>query len=338
MMLSAVWFVSLLTGCRAEGQNDPTIQPDSYQPDTVITPDPQGCAERAVAFLSEYATPEQLCTMGDDDEASAWLWFHATYPEAQYLYFGDVTSERLDSIHTLFWLRDVETDSVADVLTLPEVVQNAVPALTDWYREGGNLLLWSHAVILSEALGRLPEGCYSLPENDPFIGCGKGHDERGIWIMATQLFPGGKFKKDMSSHPIYRGLSIYTDDNFRGLQVAGPGWKEDHNCVFFNYPSRITGRQWQQEICYTLLTEYYGIYPLGVWDSQTNWVSQLNVFELRQGQTDYRGNIICVGNGGCEFSMRNDDGTPDVSEYPKNNIYQGNILGMAHNAIEYLRL
>ena len=35
------------------------------------------------AFLSYYPTPDQLVARGDDDEASAWLWFHETYPHGR---------------------------------------------------------------------------------------------------------------------------------------------------------------------------------------------------------------------------------------------------------------
>ena len=35
------------------------------------------------AFLSEYATPEELVANGDDDEASAWLWFQENYPKGE---------------------------------------------------------------------------------------------------------------------------------------------------------------------------------------------------------------------------------------------------------------
>jgi len=44
-----------------------------------------------------------------------------------------------------------------------------------------------------------------------------------------------------------------------------------------------------------------------------------------------------MGNGGLEFSYKNDDATPDVSAYPMNNPYHGNILKIARNAIEYLK-
>ena len=46
----------------------------------------------AIGFLSIYGTPEELVENGDDDEASAWLWLHETYPTAQYVCFDDIKS------------------------------------------------------------------------------------------------------------------------------------------------------------------------------------------------------------------------------------------------------
>jgi hypothetical protein len=119
--------------------------------------------------------------------------------------------------------------------------------------------------------------------------------------------------------------------------VKGPGWTEDHNCVFFNIPTILTGMGNQDIACYNEVTQTYGIFPLATWDSQVYWISQLNIWEVRQGNTDYKGTVICVGNGGCEFSMKNTDGTNDKSAYPKNNIYEGNVLKLAKNALEYLK-
>ena len=85
------------------------------------------------------------------------------------------------------------------------------------------------------------------------------------------------------------------------------------------------------------MTEEYGIYPLGTWDSQASWVSQLNVWEAKgapkapEGYQKGCGTVLCIGNGGCEFSMKNEDGTPDKSAAPKNNSCQENILKLAKN-------
>lgn len=335
-------------GPATTGTDLPPVEDTLAWADTLRMP----CAESHIAYLSAYPTPDQLVAEGDDDEASAWLWMHEQYPEARYLYLGDIHSEAdLDSLHVLFWLRDVESDSIQDVLTFSPEAMAAAPFIAEWYRRGGNVILWSHAVLYIEELGRLPKGTYTAPDHDFGCGYGHGHLDEGHWMLSVQLFPGGKFKKDHSTHPLFRDLPIFDNNDLRGVMMKGPGWTEDHNCLFFNYPEEITGRSREQEICYTLLTDYFGIYPLGVWDSQIWWVSQLNVYELGKGQTDYEGRALCIGNGGCEFSMKSyrqtgvtEKGEPvfettdDRSACPTNNIYQANVLQMAKNAIEYMRL
>lgn len=290
----------------------------------------------AIGFLSVYRTPEELIANGDDDEASAWLWLHEEYPTAQYLYFGDIiSSDNLEPYRVLFWMRDLEGVDEAAVFAMPETVESATPFIRQWYADGGSLLLWSHATVYVGTLGRLEMDM--LKGTDRAIGAGEGGMNNDTWQMAVSLNPGGKFTKDHSSHPIYRGISTVQNDRCTLIPFKGPGWTEDHNCLFFNIPSALTGLDPQDEACYNTLTSVYGIYPLGTWDSQIDWVSQLNVWEAQQGNTDFKGTILCIGNGGCEFSMKNSDGTPDISAHPKNNIYQDNVLTLARNSLEYLK-
>lgn len=296
----------------------------------------------AIGFLSVYKNEEELRSEGDDDEASAWLWLHEEYPAAQYVYFGDISSkEDLEQYRVLFWLRDVETgngndnENENDVWNIPQVAKNAVEPIKEWYKEGGNLLLWSHAVTFITDLGRIDADM--LKTNDRTIKCGPGSWNPDTWFLAVQLHPGSKFKKDFSSHPIYKGLDVIETDRTKLIAFKGPGWTEDHNCLFFNIPNVLTGSGNQEEACYDMITGTYGICPLGTWDSQIDWVSQLNVWEAQQGNTDYKGTVLCIGNGGCDFSLKNQDGTPDVSAYPKNNPYQSNVLRLAKNSLEYLK-
>ena len=290
----------------------------------------------AIGFLSVYATPEELIENGDDDEASAWLWLHETYPTAQYLYFGDIKSiDDVDPYRVLFWLRDLEGVGEGEVFAMPEVVETATPIIKEWYKEGGSLLLWSHATVYAGHLGRI--SLDEMKNNDRAIGTGFGGINNDVWRMAVELYPDHKFKKDHSTHPIYKGLEIETNADTKLIAFKGPGWTEDHNCLFFNLPSLWTGIGNTEEACYTQCTQTYGIYPLGTWDSQIWWVSQLNVWEAQQGNTEFKGTLLCIGNGGCEFSMKNPDGTPDKSAHPKNNIYQDNVLRLAKNSLEYLK-
>lgn len=290
----------------------------------------------AIGFLSVYPTPDELISKGDDDEACAWLWLHEEYPTAQYVYFGDIASvEDIDRYRVLFWMRDLENVGEDAVFAMPDVVNNATPYVRQWYADGGSLLLWSHATVYVGTLGRLDMSM--LRDNDHTIGTGAGGYNADTWNMAVSLNPGGAFTKDFSTHPIYRGLETVSNDRCKMIPFKGAGWTEDHNCLFFNIPSALTGLGNQEESCYNTLTQVYGIYPLGTWDSQIDWVSQLNVWEAQQGNTEFKGTILCIGNGGCEFSLKNEDGTPDISARPSNNPYQDNVLKLARNSLEYLK-
>ena len=290
----------------------------------------------AIGFLSVYATPEELIEKGDDDEASAWLWLHDTYPSARYMYFGDIKSATdLEPFRVLFWMRDLEGVGEGEVFAMPEVVEVATPIIRNWYKEGGSMLLWSHATVYAGHLGRI--SLDEMKSNDRAIGAGPGGINNDVWKMAVELNPDHRFKKDHSSHPIYKGLEVETTADTKLIAFKGPGWTEDHNCLFFNLPSLWTGIGNQEEDCYTQCTQTYGVYPLGTWDSQIWWVSQMNVWEAQQGNTDFKGTLLCIGNGGCEFSMKNRDGSPDKSAHPKNNIYQDNVLTLAKNSLEYLK-
>lgn len=290
----------------------------------------------AVGFLSIYPTPDELISKGDDDEASAWLWLKTEYPNAEYLYFGDIASSNvLEPYRVIFWMRDLEGVTENEVWDMPQIVIAATSAISEWYAAGGNLLLWSHAIPFIGDLGRLDKDL--LKGNDHAFGFGTGGMNQDTWSMAVQLNPGGNFKKDASSHPIFKGLEVTETDRTKLIKFKGPGWTEDHNCIFFNIPSVLTGAGNQDEACYTASVNQYGIIPLGTWDPQIDWVSQLNVWEAQQGNTDFKGTILCIGNGGCEFSMRNSDGSPDISAHPKNNPFQNNILTLARNSIEYLK-
>lgn len=294
------------------------------------------------AFLSEYATPEDLVANGDDDEASAWLWFHENYPKGEYVYFGNISKvEDIQDYRMIFWLRDIETGNADDIWNFSEVAKNAAPCIEQYVKNGGNLLLWSHAVPYIGTINRL--STFVLRGVNNAFGCGIGGFNVDVWKMGVCVNT-GSFSKDYSSHPIYAGIPTekLNDNCFAAIAMKGAGWTEDHNCLFFDIPTKLTGLANNTEECYTALTTEYGIYPLGTWDSQVSWVSQLNVWEAKgaekapEGFQKGCGTVLCIGNGGCEFSMKNDDGTPDKSANPKNNSCQGNVLKLAANSIQYL--
>lgn len=294
------------------------------------------------AFLSEYETPDELIANGDDDEASALLWFQENYPNGEFVYFGNINKvEDIEDYRMLFWLRDLETGNNDDIWSFSDLAKDAAPIIEQYVKNGGNLLLWQHAVPYIGTINRLPTSL--LRGVDNAFGCGTGGWNGDVWKMGVCLNT-GSFSKDLSTHPIYEGIPTekLNDNCFKAIAMKGAGWTEDHNCLFFNIPAQLTGLDNTSEECYNVLTTEYGIYPLGTWDSQCSWVSQLNVWEAKaapsapEGFQDGAGTVLCIGNGGCEFSMKNEDGTPDKSANPKNNSCQSNILKLAKNSVEYL--
>lgn len=295
-----------------------------------------------LGFLSEWATPEEHVAKADDDEASAWLWFHETYPGGVFIPFSEIKEGDLDNYRVLFWIRDLETGNNNDVFSYSANVEAASPVIEDWYMAGGSLLLWSHAVTYMEKLGRIPTGIWLQEDHE--ISTGVGGINNDVWKMGVGATPGdGKFVVDFSTHPLYRGLGSQMepggfDRMSKVLPVKGPGWTENHNCCFFNWPGHLTNLGNQDPKVYDTCWNLYGIRPLGCWDGQMNWIGQLIVWEAGPcDNTPYLGTALCIANGGLEFSMKNADGTPDVSAHPSVNQYQDNVLAMAKNAIEYLK-
>lgn len=295
-----------------------------------------------LGFLSEWASPEEHVAKADDDEATAWLWFHETYPDGIFVPFSEITAGSLDNFRVLFWIRDLETGNHMDCFSYSAVVEAATPAIEDWYMMGGSLLLWGHAATYMEKVGRIPEGIWL--SNDNTIGTAVGGINNDTWCMGVGATPGdGKFVVDYSTHPLYRGLSDQMrpggwDGMAKVLPVKGPGWTEDHNCCFFNWPGQLTGLGNQDPKIYDMAWNNFGIRPLGTWDGQMNWIGQLLVWEAGPcASTPYLGTALCIANGGLEFSMKHEDGTPDVSAHPTVNCYQDNVFAVAKNAVEYLR-
>mgnify|MGYP003309265783 FL=1 len=294
----------------------------------------------AVAYLSLYDTPEELIANGDDDEAYGWVWFHATYPNGAFVPFSSITSaDVLKPYRVAFFMRDIDDPGKVgyDAWTYPEAVNNATPYVAEWYKNGGSMLLWGHATTYVGHLGRLDlKQMRELPGN---IGYG-GDNNPDTWKMAVQLNT-GKLVQDNSNHPLFRGLDA-EDAVVEGRETKLIPFKygqftEDHNCLYFDLPTILTGIGNEEEACYNTVTRTYGIIPLGTWDGQCKWVSQLNVWECQPGNTDFQGTLICVGNGGCNFYLKQADGSFDVTKQPSTNAYQDNIERMAKNAIEYLK-
>lgn len=319
-----------------------------------------------IGYLSIYDTVEELVANGDDDEVAGWAWLSREYASAAFVPFSSIQSaDDLKAYRVLFWMRDIDQDGggAGAVFNWPAVVTAATPAIKKWYQEGGSMLLWSHATPYVELLGRIPEGTWRKPGSDFNINTDRGGWNNDTWALSVGINTEGKFTKDNSGHPIFRGMRDVNKEfmldgrwNVTLIPFKSGGFTEDHNCLFFNLPGRITGEGNQEPACYNKVVNDFSIIPLGTWDGQSKWIGQLNVWEAGKcgkhsmSNAEWfnpaveieatEGTVICIGNGGCNFNMKDGDGSfeRDLNKLPSsNNGYQDNINRLAKNSLEYLK-
>lgn len=294
------------------------------------------------AFLSLYATEEMLMADGDDDEKCAWILLHNMYPEMRYLYMGDVAQNAslLDPLRMCFFIRDVESGYDA-VYNMPSVAVDAAPVIGEWVKNGGNLCLWSHAAVYIGTIGRFPADQFA--GGPDAVGAGPGGINPDLWKMGATIKTDGGVFVDNVNHPLFRGVRTEkTADGITLVPCKGAGWTEDHNCGWFDRPSWWTGEPNNAQACYEKLKKEFGVTPLGTWDSQAWWVSQLLVWEAGPAETpnpmfegnSWEGTILCCANGGFEISMKNPDGTEDLTMSVNSEQDQINLL--VRNAVDYL--
>lgn len=270
-------------------------------------------------FVGFLGTSANASSIADDDEKAAAEWFLATYENGKYISFDDIKSGKVDvsKFRALWWYYDSGR-------ALPAIAEDAtvLNAITNFYKNGGNLLLNTHACAYFWTLGRMTE-TFNMA-----IGDGTGGDNGDAWAIGVNI--GGKH--DMSTHPIYKGIPLTTDGGgFKSFPAIGPGWKEDHNYAILDVAAHY-GFGNGDEAAYTAFTETNSLKWLGTWDWMHDyWMA--GILELMPTAT-YKGKAIYIGIGGIEFKQ-NAQGEKNPSGV---NLYQSNINKLYQNSIDYLSI
>jgi len=261
-----------------------------------------------VAFLGVANTWQAI---EDDDEKAAADWFFQTYPSGEYVSFGDIAEGRdLNQYRMLWWIYDSEVDSrIPDAALVPE----ALNAVRTFYRQGGGLLLNTHAVGYLWDLGRMTANF------ERAVGADPGGDNPDIWSMNVYM---GRVH-DESQHPIHQGIPYIMEDGRKLIQLLGAGWKEDHNMVFTEL-GKYYGLNNDDEALYRAISEDSNIRILATWSDISDYYMMAN-FEALPTE-EFQGTAIAIGIGAFEWNQNSGQ-----------NPYQKNIEQITYNAIEYLK-
>ena len=247
----------------------------------------------------------------DDDMAASKAWFVKQYPYGEVLSLSESSNWNLSQFSVIWIHIDIVglAHGYQNLTTESLINSNAVSKLTDYLKDGGNLLLCNHATQLLVPLNRLSD---SMAPN--ILDSEAGGWNKDVWGTNANI----NNMYDRNSHEIYNGLS-YGNFNYghKIYPLLGSGIKENHNCVWTFSGSSIGENKIVD------FEKSNNAVILGVWQHLTN-DANASIIEFNPTET-IKGRCIAIGIGAYEWHQN------DVE-----NQYQGNIERMAQNAIEYL--
>lgn len=264
----------------------------------------------------------------DDDEQACAAWFKTNYVDTgkgAFIYANSLTQLSSDDYNCV--VVQVDRTGISDGwqnLPSPMNTETVRDALEQYCRDGGNLLLLNQACQYVNAIGRVPDNCKTSA-----IGSGDGGEGTDIW--SANPYQGyqdygvaGGNCYDHTGHAIYKGMTLDPDLSYiygwpPGYTLIGPGWREDHNCIFDVNAMGYTGgdnniknfEDDQSASC------------LATWSHVMDWcVSGITEF---YATSDYKGRIIAIGLAAYEWNQNSGV-----------NPYQANIEKLTSNALDYL--
>jgi hypothetical protein len=289
-----------------------TYNSENLNSNTVYLPFKVGVT--VIGYLGVYPDSLSLLNTGDDDQVAAAKWLFSQYKSAQYISFNDVKTgaKDLSKFRVLWWNHDVSTGTNLPAVSTDAAVVNKV---TQYYKNGGNLLFDKYALRYYTNLGRITEPYFAE------YGGGDGFFNPDAWGIGVKI---GR-KQDKSNHPIYKNIAKKSESDGRiTFPIIGSGWKENHNAVFIRIPEYLKLEPNDNEASYNKFASDNNLEWLGQWDGIGDyWM--VGIFELKP-KDDFKGSSIFLGIGAIEFKQNSGV-----------NPHQATVETMYKNAIEYLK-
>lgn len=276
--------------------------------------------ETKVGLLISY---NSISDIQDDDEKAAVEWFQKTYPSGVILTPADLDNLYPDEISCI-WIQIDRIGLSVGYNNLPAslVSSSAINALTNYVKQGGNLLLTKQATQLVSAIGRI-DNKYA----PGIFGSGDGGQGSDIWTTNAVIGSGLDMKYDHTTHALFKNLTVLPAkdeiDNYdhASYPLEGAGWREDHNCMwdlnaygFTTADGNNVVEAWQNKTNSTVLA---------TWGQVVDYCCA-GIVEFNP-TSDYLGRIITIGLSCYEFNQNT------------GNTYQSNIEKLTSNSINYLK-
>lgn len=255
--------------------------------------------------------PCALDDLTDDDEIAAAKWFQDTYKENGAI----MTTAQISGLNVkenpVVWIFVDREGLQPGWRNLPSALisDNTITALKNYIAAGGRIYLAKHATQLTVPLGYLSE------QYAPGIfGSGEGGEGSDIWAINCNLVQ----KYDHRGHEIFAGLTTCDQFSYPTYALEGPGWREDHNCMwdFNSFSYTAEGEDKVQKF-----ENQNGCTVLATWghvvDDAVGGILEFPTEASRGG---------CIANGLSAYEFNERTG----------NAYQSNIERLTKNTLDYL--
>ena len=168
----------------------------------------------------------------DDDEIAAVNWFKQTYGDKGQVLTAADAAKINPSDFPMLWIQIDRVGIGKGMNNLPACINSGslLAKLTEYVKDGGNLLLTKHATQLVAGLGRI-ENKFDVT----IFSDGNGGEGTDIWTTNAVIGSSCSPAYDHRGHSIFSGLEVMSKGvqyDHESYPLEGPGMREDHNCMW----------------------------------------------------------------------------------------------------------
>lgn len=259
----------------------------------------------------------------DDDEIAAVNWFKQTYGDKGQVLTAADAAKISPSDFPMLWIQIDRVGIGKGMNNLPACINSGslLAKLTEYVKDGGNLLLTKHATQLVAGLGRI-ENKFDVT----IFSDGNGGEGTDIWTTNAVIGSSCSPAYDHRGHSIFSGLEVMPKGvqyDHESYPLEGPGMREDHNCMWdlnvYGLPTLAPDAKNVVDAFERLTNSTV----LATWGHVTDYCCA-GIVEFNP-TTEYKGRIIAIGLSAYEFNQNSGI-----------NQYQKNTETLTKNSIDYL--
>lgn len=259
----------------------------------------------------------------DDDEIAAVNWFKQTYGDKGQVLTAADAAKINPSDFPMLWIQIDRVGIGKGMNNLPACINSGslLAKLTEYVKDGGNLLLTKHATQLVAGLGRI-ENKFDVT----IFSDGNGGEGTDIWTTNAVIGSSCSPAYDHRGHSIFSGLEVMSKGvqyDHESYPLEGPGMREDHNCMWDLNAYGLPTLAPDAKNVVDAFERITNSTVLATWGHVTDYCCA-GIVEFNPTD-EYKGRIIAIGLSAYEFNQNS-----GINQYKKN------TETLTKNSIDYL--